>query len=288
MNKTEIKSFSSKLKRNPDSHKYDYGHILSIAGSKYMPGAGVLCCNAVLRCGAGLITHAIKDDFFQITASLSKSETIFVSYKTANDILDYIHKRRVSSLIIGPGLTESASTRAFIIKIISKISLPLILDASGLSSFAGKYKLLKSAKARLIITPHEGEFSKLSGLPISAIKQDAKTIAAAFAKENNLILILKRHNTIVTDGKQIYINDSGTPAMASAGSGDVLCGIIAAFCAKNCDLFEASKFAVWIHGLAGEYAQKEKGNCLIASDIIESIPMIISAISAAKPRYAPA
>jgi NAD(P)H-hydrate epimerase len=249
-----------------------------------MPGAGVLCCNAVLRSGAGLITHAIKDDFFQITASLSKPETLFSSYKTANDILNYVQKRKISSLIIGPGLIESAQTRDFIFKIISKISLPMILDASGLSSFSGKYKLLKSSKAKLIITPHEGEFSKLTGLPISVIRQNTKTIAADFAKENNLILVLKRHNTIVTDGKQIYINDSGTPAMASAGSGDVLCGIMAAFCAKNPNLFEAAKFAVWIHGLAGEYAQKEKDNCLIASDIIESIPTIIGKIGAAKPR----
>jgi NAD(P)H-hydrate epimerase len=289
MREQEIKSFALKLKRNPESHKYNYGHVLVIAGSKYMPGAGVLCCNAVLRSGAGLVTYAVNDNFLSAACSMSNPETLFFSYKNSKDILSYIAKKKVSAIAAGPGLVESVKTKDFIFDIISNVNLPVILDASALSSFALKFKKLKNVKADLIITPHEGEFSKLTGLSILQIKDNALNLAENFAKENNVILVLKKHKTIVTDYKQKYINDSGSAAMATAGSGDVLSGIIAALCAnsqivsiesnkennENKDLFEAVKFAVWIHGLAGQRAQKDKGNCIIASDIIESIPYIL-------------
>ncbi|MDR3244447.1 MAG: hypothetical protein LBT79_06820, partial [Elusimicrobiota bacterium] len=146
MNNKEIKQFAVKLKRNPESHKYNYGHILVIAGSKYMPGAGVLCCNSAMRSGAGLATYAVKDDFITAACCMSKPETIFFAYKNHQDILKYIKQRKVSSIAAGPGLVESLKTREFILKIISSIELPMVLDASGLSSFAGAAGLLKKAK----------------------------------------------------------------------------------------------------------------------------------------------
>lgn len=276
MEQIQIDEFSQKLKRKPDSHKYDFGHILVIAGSKYMPGAGVLCCNAVLRSGAGLVTYAVTSDFFQTACAMSNPETLFFQYESTQDILDYIKERKISSLIIGPGLVADKKTRKFVLKIISKIDLPVILDASAITSFEGRYKDLQYAKAKLILTPHEGEFSKLTGQSIEIIKQESQKLAVKFATQNNLICVLKKHRTIVANMTgDIYVNDSGTAAMASAGSGDVLSGIVAALCGANEDLFEATTFAVWIHGLAGQRAQKEKGNCLIASDIVESIPYII-------------
>ncbi|MDR3243305.1 MAG: NAD(P)H-hydrate dehydratase, partial [Elusimicrobiota bacterium] len=223
----------------------------------------------------GLATYAVKDDFITAACCMSKPETIFFAYKNHQDILKYIKQRKISSIAVGPGLVESIKTREFILKIISSIELPMVLDASGLASFAGAAGLLKKAKAKLILTPHEGEFSKLVKIPISQIRQDSKRLALEFAKENNLILVLKRHNTIVTDGKSAYINDSGTPAMASAGSGDVLSGIISAFCSIDSNLFEAAKFSVWLHGLGGQLAQKEKGFGIMASDISENLPNAI-------------
>jgi NAD(P)H-hydrate epimerase len=275
MNKFEISQFAQKLRREPDTHKYNYGHILVIAGSKLMPGAGVLSCNAVLRTGAGLVTYAVTEDFLSAACAMSKPETLFFAYKKPRDILTYIKERKVRVIVIGPGLVEGKKTRKFIYEIISSISLPVVLDASGLSSFAGKTKELRKAKAALIITPHDGEFSKLTGISSSKIKNDGLELAQKFAKEHKLIIVLKRHKTIVADRKQVYINDSGSPAMATAGSGDVLSGMIAALAAIDLDLFDAVRFGVWLHGLAGQEAQKKFGNSLISSDIIESVPAVL-------------
>ncbi|MDR2772966.1 MAG: NAD(P)H-hydrate dehydratase [Elusimicrobiota bacterium] len=284
MIESEIKAFAQKLQREDESHKYDYGHVLVIAGSKYMPGAGVLCCQSVLRTGAGLVTYGVLEDFLPTACAMSKPETLFFAYKNAQDILDYAGKRKVSALIIGPGLIESLQTADLIVEIISNTPLPVVIDASGLSSFANHSDRLRNVKAKLILTPHEGEFARLINLPIAQIKADGHILAAQFAKENNLVLVLKRHKTIVTNGQDEYINSSGLPAMATAGSGDVLSGIIAAFCATKRaakaenlqkELFEAAKFGVWVHGLAGEKAAEDKWNGLIASDIVESIPYIL-------------
>lgn len=278
MNKIEIGHFAQKLRREPETHKYNYGHILVIAGSRLMPGAGVLSCNAILRTGAGLVTYAVTEDFLSAACAMSRPENLFFAYKKAGDILNYIKERKVSALVIGPGLIEGKKTRKFIYEIISSVALPVVLDASGLSSFAGKTKELKKAKAAMIITPHDGEFSKLTGIAGAKVKFDGEELAHNFAKEHRLIVVLKRNKTIVAAPKYIYINDSGTPAMATAGSGDVLSGMIAALAAVNSDLFEAVRFGVWLHGLAGQEAQRKFGNSLISSDIVESIATVLKAL----------
>ncbi|MCL2334799.1 MAG: NAD(P)H-hydrate dehydratase [Endomicrobia bacterium] len=305
MNKQDIKNFTAKLKRDPESHKYDYGHVLVIAGSKNMPGAGVLCCNSAMRSGAGLVTYAVRESFLSSACAMSKPETMFFVYKTAADILKFIKSRKVSSVVIGPGLAADSKLRSFILKIITSVNIPVILDASGISAFNNDYAGLKKAKAKLILTPHACEFSKLTGMSAPSLRAlkgrgnpDNKTVVSAsfkhsgllrcrctpprnddkesavkeFAKKCNLICLLKGRNTIVSDGENTYINKTGTPAMATAGSGDVLSGAIAAFAGINPDLFEAVKFAVFIHGLAGEISEKDKGAAgVIASDISENM-----------------
>jgi NAD(P)H-hydrate epimerase len=272
MDNIEIKNFASKLKRNPDSHKYDYGHILVIAGSKYMPGAGVLCCNAAMHSGAGLVTYAVKEDFFDNVCALSKPETMFFVYDNSSDILGFIKERKVSAVIVGPGLKTGSSLRRFTERIIFSVSIPVILDASAIAAFNGKGKRFQKAKARLILTPHMGEFLRLTQGNADEIEKDKKAAADRFAEENSLLCVLKGRNTVVADGEKTYVNDTGTPAMAKAGSGDVLSGIIAAFSCVDPDLFEAVKFAVYIHGLAGEFAEREKGSSgVAASDISENI-----------------
>ena len=271
MNKYEIKKFVLELERPDDSNKYDYGHILIVAGSKFMPGAGVLCSNAAMRAGAGLVTHAVGENFLAQTASMSKPETMFFIYKNAGDIIDFINGRKVSSVVIGPGLEKSDELSDFIEKIAASVDLPLILDAAALTLNLP----LKGAKAKLILTPHLGEFKKM---PSSVISKDFSRESAVrnFALQNFLVFLLKGHNTVVSDGNNIYINETGTPAMATAGSGDVLSGIIAAFAARGFAPFEAAKFGVYVHGLAGESAQKEKGeNGVIASDICENVPYVL-------------
>jgi NAD(P)H-hydrate epimerase len=277
MKKQEIKNFICKLKRKPDSHKYDFGHVLVIAGSKTMPGAGTLCCLGAFYSGAGLVTYAVKEDFLIQACSLSRPETLFYIYKTVVDILKYVKLRKVTSVVIGPGLK---SDYKFVHKIISSVNIPTVLDASGISVFNGISGKLNDAKSNLILTPHLGEFSKLLNISIDSIKSNRAKIAVDFADKNSLICVLKGKDTLVVSDGKIYTNNTGTPAMATAGSGDVLSGMIAAFINIGDDIFEAVKFAVFVHGLAGKLAEKEKCQIsIVASDIAENIHRVIKRIS---------
>ncbi|MDR3111697.1 MAG: NAD(P)H-hydrate dehydratase [Elusimicrobiota bacterium] len=273
MTNEAIKNFILKLKRKPESNKYSYGHILVIAGSKSMPGAGVLACIGALRAGAGIVSFAVNDSFLNQSCALSTPETIFCVYKSAADIIKYIEERKVTSAVIGPGLKTDIN---FIKTILSSINLPVILDASGLACFNGKTKILKSVKSNLIITPHLGEFSKLTSLTYEKIENNKEEIIKNFSKENSLICVLKGNKTTVSNGYKNYKNCSGTPAMATAGSGDVLSGLAAAFASRSDDTFAAVISSVFVHGLAGEICAKQKGeNGITASDIAESIPYAI-------------
>jgi len=278
----EIKDFVLELRRKPDSHKYDYGHVLVIAGSKVMPGAGVLCCLGALRSGAGLVTYAVRDEFLNQACAMSRPEMMFFVYETASDIIDFIRFRKVSSIVIGPGLKlGSVALCKLIEKIISSVDIPVILDASGVACFSSMSDKFKSTKAKLIITPHLGEFSKLLNRKSSTVKSNREKMTVDFAKENSLICVLKGNNTIVSCGEKIYENDTGTPAMATAGSGDVLSGVISSFVGIVEDTFEAVKFAVFIHGLAGEFAEEDKGSAgVIASDIAENVCYAVKSLGA--------
>ncbi|MDR3113607.1 MAG: NAD(P)H-hydrate dehydratase, partial [Endomicrobium sp.] len=209
MNASEIKNFGLKLKRRAECNKYDFGHILVIAGSKNMVGAGVLCANAVMRCGAGLVTYACGENFLAQAASMSKPESMFFSYRNSEDVINFVKTRKVSAAVIGPGLQISRGLKGFINKIISSIDIAVVLDASALSAYSsGKVSELKSAKAKLILTPHLGEFAKLQSIDKDAVKTIKNRIDCVknFSKRNSLICLLKGRNTIVSDGNKVYVN----------------------------------------------------------------------------------
>jgi NAD(P)H-hydrate epimerase len=283
MKNQEVKNFISKLKRKTDTHKYDYGHILVVAGSKNMPGAGILACLGALRCGAGLVTYAAKNEFLNQVCAISRPEIMFYTYKTALDIVDFIKSKKVSSVVIGPGLQVGSDIlRKFIKQILSLIDIPVVLDASGIACFNGASNELKNISPKLIITPHLGELSKLLNIKVDLIKNNREKIVSKFSKANSLLCVLKGSNTLVASHGKMYRNNTGTPAMATAGSGDVLSGMIASFVSITDDIFEASKFAVFVHGLAGEIAQKDKGQTgVISSDIAENICYAIKKLSQA-------
>ncbi|MDR1928693.1 MAG: NAD(P)H-hydrate dehydratase [Endomicrobium sp.] len=277
MTTNEIKKFVLKLIRDPNSYKYNFGHVLVLAGSTIMPGSGALCCLGALRAGVGLVTYAVKVKSLTQISMFSKPEVMFFIYKTAADIIEFVKTKKVSSLIIGPGLIDDSNVlRNFILKILFSVNIPIILDASGISCFNSYSDKFKNTKAKLIITPHMGEFSKLLNIHIETIRKFKQKITSEYATINSLVCVLKGKNTIVASDKRIYINDTGTPAMSIAGSGDVLCGIIAAFTSIESDIFNATKFAVFIHGLAGEMSEKARGQIgVIASDIAENICYVI-------------
>ena len=156
----------------------------------------------------------------------------------------------------------------------------MVIDADAINALVGHLDILRvmghGSWVTKIITPHVGEMSRLTGLSIAKINKNRKTIAKRVASDYNITVVLKGHNTIVADKKNTYINKTGNPGMATAGSGDVLSGIIGAFLAQGLDAFSAAKYAVYIHGKAGDLATEEKTQLgLIASDITEKIPIAI-------------
>ncbi|MFA5093382.1 MAG: NAD(P)H-hydrate dehydratase [Candidatus Omnitrophota bacterium] len=269
------------LLRKTNSHKGSYGHILILAGSARFSGASLLCAQAAMRSGAGLVTLGIpksinlaiiKNKTKEImTLPLPETKAGTLSLKAFTKINLFFKK--IDVLIIGPGLDQEKSTNALIRKIIKKNTLPLVLDADALGALNHHLDLLKK-QSKIILTPHEKEFSRLFNVSLELVKKNRKFIAKKYAKYYNNTIILKGCATIVTNGAgQLYINKTGNPGMATAGSGDVLSGIIGAFLAQGLDTFKAAKFATYIHGLAGDIGAKDKTQLgLIASDIIERIP----------------
>jgi len=270
------------LRRKTDSHKRDFGHIFMLAGSRNMPGAAILCAKAAMRSGAGLVTVGLPKDlslaipkkiFETMTKSLSQTKDGSVSIGAYTEIKKFLSK--VDVLVIGPGLSQNSSTKQLVKKLVfGQNALPAVIDADGLNALVGHLKKFKGIK---ILTPHPGEMARLLGASTKAIEKNRKDIALSFAKKYNCLAVLKGNHTVVADGKgKLYINHTGNPGMATAGSGDVLTGIIASFLAQGLAPFEAAKYAVYLHGLAGDFAAKKKTEIsLIASDIIDNIPEVV-------------
>jgi len=270
------------LRRKVNSHKGDYGHILILAGSSRYSGAALLCAEAALRSGAGLVTLGIPKSINTALIRVKPREIITLPLPETKEgtlsLAAFTKLRTLLSsidvLIIGPGLGRNRSTDALVKKLIRKINLVKVVDADALNAISNCQDILKFHRGQLILTPHEGEMSRLFNISLSSVKNNRKLVAKKYAKHYNSIIILKGHNSIVTDGlKRCYINRSGNPGMATAGSGDVLSGITGAFLAQGLNGFEAAKYATYIHGLAGDLAARDKTQIgLIASDIIDRIP----------------
>ncbi|MFA5223878.1 MAG: NAD(P)H-hydrate dehydratase [Candidatus Omnitrophota bacterium] len=253
-----------------------------LAGSARFSGAALLCAEAALRAGAGLVTLGIpKSINLALIRTKPKELITFPLPETKEGTLSLTGFSKISSLlkkidvlIIGPGLDSNKSTYALVKKIIRRTIQAKVVDADALNALSKCREILKSHKGQLILTPHQMEMSRLFDISIDAIKNKRKLVAKRLAKYYNSIIVLKGHHSIVTDGlKRYYMNRSGNPGMATAGSGDVLSGIIGAFLAQGLDGFEAAKYGTYIHGLAGDLAAKEKTQMgLIASDIIHRIP----------------
>jgi len=270
------------LRRRPDSHKGDYGRILILAGSPRFSGAALLCARAAMRSGAGLVTLGLPKRL-NLAVIRRKQEEImtFPLPETKEGTLSLSAFGKISGmlesadvLIIGPGLGRNKSTDALVRKILKNTAVPKVVDADALNALAEHLEILKNRAGPAVLTPHHKEMSRLFGIDISVVKNKRKLVAKTAARYYNSIIVLKGRNTIVTDGlKRCYVNRSGNPGMATAGSGDVLSGIIGAFLAQGLDSFDAAKYATYIHGLAGDLAARDKTQMgMIASDIIERIP----------------
>jgi NAD(P)H-hydrate epimerase len=175
---------------------------------------------------------------------------------------------------MGPGLGRSPAITALVSAMLSQVSVPMVLDADGLNAL--HTDRLREHAGPVILTPHPGEFSRLSGLEIPEIQSRRQEVATRFAAEHEVVLVLKGQGTVVTDGRRVYVNPTGNPGMATAGSGDVLTGIIAAFLGQKLEPFAAAQLGVYVHGLAGDMARDARGEVgMIASDLLDYVPQAI-------------
>ncbi|WP_311482619.1 NAD(P)H-hydrate dehydratase [uncultured Anaerococcus sp.] len=265
--------------RKKVSHKGDYGKVAILGGSSGMAGSCYLSSSAALRVGAGLVYLLVPSSISEILQIKSTEQIINIidSYNLKynnlilNQILVYLSDKDV--LGIGPGMGEDPSLNELIGKIIESYEGKIIIDADGLNAIAKDKSVLK--KENIILTPHLKEFSRLTGLSINEINADRVGIAKDFASRYKVVLVLKSENTLVTDGESLYINQIGNPGMATAGSGDVLTGIIAGLLPLMSE-FDAAKLGVYLHSLAGDLVKEDLcEESLIASDIIDYLPKAI-------------
>lgn len=268
------------LKRKADTHKGNYGYVFVMGGSVGLTGAVCLCARAALASGAGLVRVGVPcslADIFEIKLTEVMSLPLadkkgYLSLKSFKKITEIIEK--IDVIVLGCGASVEPSAKKLNLKVIKEIDKPLVIDADAINALVGNLGVLKKRKTKkIVLTPHLGEFSRLIRLSVDEIKRDRKTLVKEFALRYNLTLVLKGHGTLVCDGERMFENSTGNPGMATAGSGDVLSGIIAGFLAQGLEIYDAAKLGVYLHGLSGDYAAESKTqSCLIASDIIDNLP----------------
>ena len=275
--------------RKSNSHKGSYGRVLVLAGSPGLTGAAYLCSKAALRSGSGIVTLGVPESLNPImeakltcvmTHPLPETKASTLSNKGKKKIMKLCESHDVVAL--GPGLSQQPETRELILWLIQNIDRNMVIDADGLNALSDKVNVLHKIKRHAVLTPHPGEMSRLAGLGSAKdVQKDRLNTASQFIQsiqkklnnEGKLTLVLKGDKTIVANSRKVYVNRTGNPGMATAGTGDVLTGIIASLIGQGYDVFDASQLGVYIHGLAGDIAAKKKGeHSMIASDIIEYLP----------------
>ncbi len=268
------------LKRNPDTHKGDYGHVLILGGSPGLTGAVCLSAKAALRTGCGLVTVGIPrslNNIFEIklteVMSLPLADRQGVLDREAFKEIEEILKK-IDVIVLGPGASLKGSAQALLRKVAKSIDKPLVIDADAITAISADCDILTKRKAKqVVLTPHEGEFKRLSKVQVFESKKTRKELVKDYALRYNLTLVFKGHRTLVSDGKKLFENITGNPGMATAGTGDVLTGVIAGLMAQGVGAYDASSLGVYLHGLAADLAVKDKTqSSLIASDIIEYLP----------------
>jgi ADP-dependent NAD(P)H-hydrate dehydratase / NAD(P)H-hydrate epimerase len=274
------------------SHKGSYGHVLLVAGSRGKTGAALMAAKACLRTGAGLVTIGIPETLINAFQSRVTEEMILplpdkgdgtLALKAADTILEFI-KKRANVLAIGPGLSVDKEITKLVCLLISKSRVPVVIDADGINAIAGKTGLLKKSMSPVILTPHSGEMARLlshgAEVKSSEIERDRISAAVSFARRTNTYLVLKGVPTVTaTPDGNAFINSTGNPGMAKAGTGDVLTGMISALLAQGLTPRDASVLGVYMHGHIGDIMAEKKGKqSLIASDIINAIPSVFKSI----------
>ena len=275
---TEMPKLSA---RRADAHKGDFGKVCIIAGSTGFSGAAAIAAKSALRSGCGLVRLAIPRSILPIVAAI---EPCYTTIPLAEDSSGKISAKAVDTLLkaaqendiiaFGPGVGTANGVKAVLENLLRLDGVRLVIDADGLNNLAALPDWPNICKANVILTPHPGEMKRLwDALLRKPMPADRETITVEFANVAKAVIVLKGHNTVVADTEKIYVNTTGNPGMATAGCGDVLTGVVAALCGQGLNNFDASVLAVYVHGLAGDLAARDKGQIsLIATDIMDYLP----------------
>ena len=254
--------------RSKSAHKGNFGHSLILAGSIGFTGASIISANSAVKTGSGLVT-LITHKEVQSIVSEQTLEAMTANFDDKDHFLDLLNK--ADSIAFGPGLGNSTSTLELLELVINNTKTPVILDADGINASSNKPSLLKSLENRAIFTPHPGEFTRLSGYSINQINHNRIKLAIEFAKKNSVILVLKGHNTIITDGSELFVNTTGNSHMSNGGMGDSLTGIITSLVSQGYSLLDSANIGCFLHGYIGDKLEKNL-EVITAGDIINNIP----------------
>ena len=265
--------------RKSDTHKGDYGRVLLICGCTEYTGAPVLAARAAQRSGSGLIYLAVPEKIHSIVASKLDFAIVIplpcdtegrFSTAALPRLLELL--RRMDACLMGPGLGRSFELDQLVSAIISNCEVPLVLDADGLNAVSLHMDVLREAACPIVLTPHEGEFSRLT----KDLCPDRVAGAMMLSSDTKCLVLRKGHETIITDGSKIYVNRTGNPGMAAGGSGDVLAGILVSILGRGIDPLDATAAAAWLHGAAGDVCAGKMGEYAMGpSDLIEALQELL-------------
>ncbi len=270
-------------KRNPESHKGDFGKLLCICGSRSMPGAAYFCIESALRCGVGLVRAAIPESIYgSISSKISECTYVLCRDDSCGNIektsVDYILEtaKRCSAVAVGSGMGKNESVKLIVNSLIETCDKPMVIDADGINVISENIDILKKAKSKIILTPHAKEAERLLGVECNEINVNKIIYAQQLADEYGVIAVMKGHNTIVADKEEkAFLNLTGNSGMAKGGSGDVLTGMIGSFLAQGMDPIDAAICGVYIHGKSGDYCQSRYSSAsMLPRDIIEGLSSV--------------
>jgi NAD(P)H-hydrate epimerase len=271
--------------RDRDAHKGTFGHLLVVAGSPGKTGAAIMAARGALRTGAGLVSVATPHSLVSIVQAqiveamgVPSAESIEGTLGIGSDVELLKSAGSMNACIIGPGLSTHYETVQVVRNLVQRLAIPMVVDADGLNALAGSLDILKKVKSPIVMTPHPGEMARLLGSSSSDVQKDRVGSATAFAMKYKVTLVLKGAGTVIaTPDGRVFINSTGNPGMATGGTGDALTGVIGSLLAQGYTASQAACLGVYLHGLAGDLAAKEKGEMgMIAGDLIEKIPAAIN------------
>ena len=264
--------------RDPWGHKGTFGKILLLCGSRGFTGAAYLAAMGALRSGAGLVFLGVPESIYAIEAVKLNEPVVFPlpeeDGKLSGQALAEISQRlpQMDAVLIGCGLGQSAGTFAVVKAVLETASCPVVVDADGINLLSGHRDILRRRQHATILTPHDGEFARMGG----PVGKDRMESAAQLATDWNSFVLLKGHETCITDGQVGYINSTGNPGMAVGGSGDVLAGIITALLGQGIAPLEATACGAWLHGAAGDLCAKELGQYgMLPTDMLLRLPRLL-------------